>query len=736
MSMKPGKINRNFLLYSVVFSVLFMITDFNANAACRAGYTISKSGLTVKFTDSSSTQNLAATKYYWSFGDGTYSTDKNPSHSFSKAGKYNVCHKVIDTANSCNNIICDSIEVGSVQTNCKAGYSISKSGLVVTLKNTSYTQNTAATRYTWSFGDGNYASSKDATHTYAKAGKYNLCLKVNDTANKCVNYFCDSVEVGGKPCNAVATWGYSALKGAVTFKPYATASGLVYIWSFGDGKSSYDKVPTHNYTSSGTYTVCLIVKDTVNKCDAKVCNNITVNLSGKKCNAQYFSKIVGRTIYVYAYDTTQSASSYFWYYSDGSATSTGKSASHTYSKGGKYTVCLRQVVGKDTCIECKVIVIPGCIANWGYKVDGKKLTVEGVYSATAKYYWNFGDGNTSTDRFTTHTYSSFGNYKVCLKVVDGKDSCEECKTMSIGQYTISGHVILAGSAKADCAKVWLIRYNEKDSSLYAVDSFIIPAKDSLRTYKFTNVTPGVYRVKAALMKCNSAYKKYIPTYFETALYWKSATYIKIYNAGRDNVDIKMIQGKNPGGPGFVGGKVKAGANKMEGDPMADVQVMLIDVNGDVADYTYSDENGDFSFDGIANGTYQVYAEINDIPTYPAYITITDNVSIINNIYIVVNTTSIVTGIKGIEAKANNSTLAVYPNPAGENLFVTLKNTQTTNATLKVYSMTGQVMTAENVIFTGNNTVTVNTSTLPAGIYMLDLRNNEGLNEKIRFMVSH
>jgi PKD repeat protein len=46
-----------------------------------------KAPLKVQFTDKS--LNSPAS-WKWSFGDGTYSTAKNPVHAYSKAGKYNV----------------------------------------------------------------------------------------------------------------------------------------------------------------------------------------------------------------------------------------------------------------------------------------------------------------------------------------------------------------------------------------------------------------------------------------------------------------------------------------------------------------------------------------------------------------------------------------------------------------------------------------------------------------------
>ncbi|MDW5548805.1 PKD domain-containing protein [Methanosarcina sp.] len=41
----------------------------------------------VQFTDKSTN---SPTSWKWSFGDGTYSTSKNPAHTYSKSGKYTI----------------------------------------------------------------------------------------------------------------------------------------------------------------------------------------------------------------------------------------------------------------------------------------------------------------------------------------------------------------------------------------------------------------------------------------------------------------------------------------------------------------------------------------------------------------------------------------------------------------------------------------------------------------------
>ena len=63
------------------------------SASPTSGYTPQ----TVKFTDKS-TDSL--TSWKWSFGDGTYSTQKNPSHTYIKTGKYTVSLTVKNAAGS------------------------------------------------------------------------------------------------------------------------------------------------------------------------------------------------------------------------------------------------------------------------------------------------------------------------------------------------------------------------------------------------------------------------------------------------------------------------------------------------------------------------------------------------------------------------------------------------------------------------------------------------------------
>ncbi|MFM8432718.1 MAG: PKD domain-containing protein, partial [Bacteroidota bacterium] len=55
----------------------------------------------------------------------------------------------------------------------------------------------------------------------------------------------------------------------------------------------------------------------------------------------------------------------------------------------------------------------------------------------AQYYWNFGDGHTSTERFPTHTYTETGNYNVSIQFFDAAGNWLD-SIGSVGSVSVRG----------------------------------------------------------------------------------------------------------------------------------------------------------------------------------------------------------------------------------------------------------------------------------------------------------
>ena len=119
--------------------------------------------------------------------------------------------------------------------------------------------------------------------------------------------------------------------------------------------------------------------------------------------------------------------------------------SHVYAAPGNYVACLI-IVGTNTitgeqCKDkvCLDVVVKDCdpqqcavYPKFDYKVDRcivnfTDFSGVGAGTTITNWYWNFGDGNTSTLQNPSHTYSAAGTYEVCLIVVGVNAAGVECK---------------------------------------------------------------------------------------------------------------------------------------------------------------------------------------------------------------------------------------------------------------------------------------------------------------------
>lgn len=76
-------------------------------AKLTASFKSTVSGKKVTFKDAST----GAAKWTWSFGDGSKSTLKNPTHTYKKAGTYKVCLKVCNAGQTSCKSVCKTVTV-------------------------------------------------------------------------------------------------------------------------------------------------------------------------------------------------------------------------------------------------------------------------------------------------------------------------------------------------------------------------------------------------------------------------------------------------------------------------------------------------------------------------------------------------------------------------------------------------------------------------------------------------
>lgn len=315
------------------------------------------------------------------------------------------------------------------------------------------------------------------------------------------------------------------------------------------------------------------------------------------------------------------------------------------------------------------------------------------------------------------------------------DSLMQTVTVSTSATTVSGvnfnyctssstssvsGTVYTGGLPAGAAEVLLIE--KKAGKLNAVASTMTQRG----AYSFNNVDPTkTYYIKAYLDSTDSLYNFYMPTYSDLALYWNNGNIIPAAPAKSYTRDVNLIAGLNTGGPGFIGGKISQGANKSSavGDPIEGAQVMLVQGTQAVT-YTYSDANGDFSFDNLAYGTYTVYTEVPGLPTTSANVTLSASNESEEGVKVSVNSTGVTTWVEAssIESFGAIKILTAYPNPVQHELMIDF-GAEIKGGELTLLDMNGQELYHQ--VVDGVTETSVPFDQVKAGNYLLRVASNNG-----------
>jgi hypothetical protein len=217
------------------------------------------------------------------------------------------------------------------------------------------------------------------------------------------------------------------------------------------------------------------------------------------------------------------------------------------------------------------------------------------------------------------------------------------------------------------------------------------------------------------------YEHWLPTYSEHELFWYLADVISL--SSNINRNIHLIEGNNPGGPGFVGGLVSEGANKTSGpgDPVEGVQIMLLTMNDEPVQYVYTNASGQFSFEGVAYGTYKVYGEVLNLNTIPAIVTISAPEPSVDNIGLLVTSSEVTTGVYEPAVINESAVGELFPNPTNGDAAVNISLSTDARVAIRMFDIAGRQVYADILNFSaGVQQINLPVSALNAGIYNLTL----------------
>lgn len=116
------------------------------------------------------------------------------------------------------------------------------------------------TSWAWTFGDGWSSASSTPIHRYTMAGRYRVALRVESATGQQSTIAHDLI-VDAATASVVARFD-SATEihsgTATTFVDRSTGSPSWWSWQFGDGSTSSEQSPSHQYAAPGRYVVTLV----------------------------------------------------------------------------------------------------------------------------------------------------------------------------------------------------------------------------------------------------------------------------------------------------------------------------------------------------------------------------------------------------------------------------------------------------------------------------------------------
>ena len=198
--------------------------------------------------------------FIWDFGDGSATVRSgfvSQIHTFPSTGSYNVRLTVEDSV-FCNSPQ-DTLKMLRINPNVKAIFSTSTRGCVPytpVFKNNSL----GGINWLWDFGDATFSTGFEPAKTYNLVGSYNVRLIAFDstTCNKADTSAYFTITVYPIPTADFSWSPIPPVENTKTVFTNLSAGATRYLWDFGDGETSTDVNPVHQFNKTDTFTVILL----------------------------------------------------------------------------------------------------------------------------------------------------------------------------------------------------------------------------------------------------------------------------------------------------------------------------------------------------------------------------------------------------------------------------------------------------------------------------------------------
>jgi gliding motility-associated-like protein len=403
---------------------------------------------TVQFNNNS----FGAVNYKWNFGDPSTLADTStafqPSYTYPGPGTY-PSYLVAYSANpSCNDTSFATVKIYP-QLNADFNFIVDACTRTVTFSDASTFPGFPITNRGWNFGDGGTSALQNPIHTYASPGTYTVVLNASS------NLGCNgskTISITIPLVNEITTSSNVTICSGDTTQ-LTVSGGFDYVWSPAASVSNPTSAnPLANPTVTTTYTVVAkVLTGTNDTCITS--KTVTVAVNALPLAAATVNPISCGNKNIQFTNTSNNAVSYNWNFGDPTSASNISnqfSPLHLYSDTGIFEIKLvvytqvNQGGCTDTVLK-NIHIYPPVIAGFDYEVESCSNTVSffdstaDAFSSPSSWFWNFGDGQSSTAQNPVHQYTSFGNFNATL-IASTSVGCKDTITIPVNLTALAAAV--------------------------------------------------------------------------------------------------------------------------------------------------------------------------------------------------------------------------------------------------------------------------------------------------------
>ena len=358
-----------------------------------------------------------STGYKWDFGNGNTSTWLNPIAQFTASGTYKVTLEAINEY-QCKAIKTDNVIVKNIP---KADFNSDYLDGCMPLNVNFFNLSTGFKYSSWDFGDSNSSNDINGKHTFTKDGIYTIRL-IAENVEGCPDTIYKKITVYPLP---LASFGY--LNTDPCYNPMTvqmtnkSLGAIAYDWHFSNGTNSELTHPSTSFEKGGNHLLALTAKNEFGCKDDTA--QVVVSYNQPILKSATFSEEECQFDQSRFSVDGENILKYTWHMGDGNKQE-GETFNYAYTKDGVYTITIYaqgEWECKDTLVvNQKIKINKDPRADFeaiNILVEGKKngtIEFDNKSNFSNKYFWDFGDGDTSSLKAPIHKYYNSGNYNTTL----------------------------------------------------------------------------------------------------------------------------------------------------------------------------------------------------------------------------------------------------------------------------------------------------------------------------------